>query len=120
MCGSGHVKDKFEGLTGEYFRVYIRIDNLDIPEKYSDEEINKEIIAKGRLRFIDLMKRVLLSDAKNESFIKEISDKNYDSKIRLRKFRETFVEAYIDFKMDKITKDKYRTIYPEIKKENDE
>jgi len=113
LCSTIETNDKKEGLVNEtLFRVYVRIEFLEINDTINDSDLNKFIIEKGKKRFEVIWNDIILINGK------DISDSLYNSidtgKIYYKKEREEYIEAYVDFKMGNKALEFYKKVYSPV------
>ena len=114
-CSGFGFRDRKEGPDGDVFRVYVRIDTLDIPETMTDEELDAKLLAECGLRFrkmwLGVSSNPVLSQEQN--FPSRADAILKSGKLRYRKEREEYAEAFADYALDKDTADKIKKAFPD-------
>jgi hypothetical protein len=122
MCATVPVNERREGIINESFRIYVRIDSLEIKDYMTDADVNKILIEKSILRFEKLWNSIIVF--KMENIPKDINESIINSKnsakIYYRKEREDYAEAYVDFIIEKKVKENYEKIYPPVNSDNED
>lgn len=117
FCATISTNEKREGLIdGTLFRVYVKIDSLEIKDTMTDSDVNKLLIDKGIKRFQVIWRGII---SKNGNIISKetyesVNNSINNSAIYYRKEKEDYAEAYIDFKIEKSVKEYYEKLYPPL------
>jgi hypothetical protein len=121
-CVSIPYSDRAEGLVSESFRVYVRIDSIDIPKEMSDRELDRQLLEQGKIRFLKLWKEIF--ESRKNTPDKILSDLILDSStkgtLKYRREKRDYAEAYADFPIDKKLKEYYISLFPAPEKEEED
>lgn len=115
-CSTSTLSTKKEGFIGNTFRVYVRINSLDISETATDSDLDKLLIDQGVRRFRELMV-VFGSEAKQETVIQDFIKNDNKPQIVYKREKEDYAEAYIDFTVNQQIVKVYQEKYPAPKKD---
>ena len=109
-CSSFGFHDRKEGPADNVFRVYVRIDTLDIPETMTDKELDNILLQECGERFKRIWNAMCraqtLADDKNLTIMVDSIVKS--GKLSYRKEREEYAEAFTDYTLDKDTSAKLK------------
>jgi hypothetical protein len=121
-CVSIPYNDRAEGLVSESFRVYARIDTIDIPETMSDRELDRQLLETGKVRFLKLWREIFQSrkNTPDKTLSDMILDSSNKGRLIYRREKHDYAEAYADFPMDKKLKEYYLSLFPAVEKEEDD
>jgi hypothetical protein len=121
-CVSFPYSDRTEGCVSESFRVYVRIDSIDIPESMSDSELDKHLLEAGKIRYLRLWKEIFQSrkNTPDKTISDFILDSSTKGSLMYRREKRDYAEAYADFPMDKILKEYYISLFPAPEKDEDD
>jgi len=108
-----------DAFSDNKLSIYVRIENLDIPETATDDDLRKIIVDKGLLRYKTLMSSLGNETAKND-YIDGLLKQEPKYRIVYIHEYEYYAESMIEYDIPPEVYSIYREKYPLPKKNNND